>query len=151
MSSGYNRTMNFIKAIRACFDKYACIEGRASRMEYWCFILMVAIVYYLIFIMMAFGLSTETAACLALFWTVISFLPLVSVSVRRLHDTHHHSTVILQTFIPALLLLILSFVVRQKQMVLSVVSSVVAAILLLYYFYIMALPSAESNGSEELS
>ena len=36
--------MNFQEAIRICFSKYADFNGRATRPEYWWFVLFVVLV-----------------------------------------------------------------------------------------------------------
>ena len=38
--------MNFQQSIEACFNKYATFSGRASRSEYWFFILFTILVSF---------------------------------------------------------------------------------------------------------
>ena len=70
-------------AISSCFSKYATFSGRASRSEYWFFYL-----FYLIVLIMgniidaAAGTTFVNLLCLAAL-----FLPILAVSVRRMHDT----------------------------------------------------------------
>lgn len=35
--------MNLIEAVTSCFSKYATFTGRASRSEYWWFVLFIAL------------------------------------------------------------------------------------------------------------
>ncbi len=81
--------MDFTTAIKTCFSKYVVWEGRAARSEFWYFALfgMLAI-FAAVIIDAVLGSSSNgglgivyALTCLAL------FLPSMSVSVRRLHDT----------------------------------------------------------------
>ena len=69
----------FIGALK----KYADFTGRARRKEYWMFLLF----YFLFLIGFAvidFVLSTEIFLSL---FTFALFIPMISVTTRRLHDT----------------------------------------------------------------
>ncbi len=59
-----------------CFEKYATFQGRASRSEYWWFFLF----NFLIMIITDFIPFAGRLYCL------FSVIPLLAVSVRRLHD-----------------------------------------------------------------
>lgn len=75
--------MDFPTSIKTCFSKYATFEGRASRSEYWYFVLFQFIVSVAALLLdSAFNSSGIfwLLACLAL------ALPLLSAQVRRLHD-----------------------------------------------------------------
>ena len=61
----------FLDAISACFQEYATFSGRASRSEYW---------YFMLFSFILIGITGG----IGLF---VVFLPVIAVSVRRLHDT----------------------------------------------------------------
>ena len=70
--------MNFTDAVATCFKKYADFEGRASRTEFWWFVLftiVVSIVGGAIFRNWVMSLIN-----LAL------FVPSIAVGARRLHD-----------------------------------------------------------------
>lgn len=68
--------------------KYAVFSGRARRGEYWTF---VAVVYVVYVVLGGLGSSAKSPALLvaAFVVTVMSLLPAVAVTVRRLHDTDH--------------------------------------------------------------
>ena len=79
--------MSFSDAIRSCFSKYATFSGRASRPEYWWFVL---------FLFLG-GLAARTidgvlipaggpSAITGLF-QLATLLPLLAVGWRRMHDT----------------------------------------------------------------
>ena len=83
----------FTEAIKACFQKYAVFQGRASRSEYWYFALfnfLVGIAQALVFETIyvttvsetVFGLSAIADLGLAL----ALILPSLAVAIRRLHD-----------------------------------------------------------------
>lgn len=99
--------MGFGEAIKMCFGKYASFTGRAPRSEFWWFILFYAIVGFVLNIIdnatgLLIGLGTATfdvgdgqaiidnpqIGALSTLWVLIAFLPLLSVTVRRLHDTN---------------------------------------------------------------
>jgi len=78
---------SFTEAIKVCFQKYATFKGRASRSEYWWFNVFILLIS-------AFGGMLEGAmgrdgAALSGLISLATFLPSLSVSVRRLHDTDH--------------------------------------------------------------
>lgn len=97
--------MSFGQAVSTCFKKYATFKGRASRSEFWYFILFYVIVGTVLNIIDSlFGWSvTEvvntdtgnsvTAAYnpgwLSTIFYLATLLPMISVTVRRLHDTNH--------------------------------------------------------------
>ena len=71
--------MTFFDAVKVCFAKYADFDGRASRPEYWWFLLAVSL-----------GSAAADSIGLrvaGLFWAV-TILPLLAVGARRLHDTN---------------------------------------------------------------
>ena len=71
-----NEDVNFFNAIKICLtQKYAKFNGRASRSEYW---------YFTLFSFIVMVLSSGKDALLGLAWLVL-FIPMLAVSVRRLH------------------------------------------------------------------
>ncbi len=70
--------MTFQESIKTCFNKYADFNGRATRSEFWWFVLFLVLV--------SLGLSIISAILSALFSLAI-LLPSITVSTRRLHDT----------------------------------------------------------------
>ena len=71
--------MTFFEAVKAGFAKYADFDGRATRPEYWWFLLAVSL-----------GGAAASFIGLrvsGLFW-VVTILPLLAVGARRLHDTN---------------------------------------------------------------
>ena len=69
----------------SAFKKYAVFKGRASRSEYWFFVL----IHILVSTISAriFGLfDPSTAMFLYSIYSVITFIPFLALSVRRMHD-----------------------------------------------------------------
>lgn len=89
----------------AAFNRYFELEGRSTRREFWSFVLLQFIVYLVLIIALVMtvrGLSFSNeqemmSAVMAdnvgfmifvalVFWFIATFVPNVTVSVRRLHD-----------------------------------------------------------------
>lgn len=73
---GASRPMGFVEAIGAFFKNFADFSGRAGRSEFWWAILF----NFLVATVASFVPMLDPA------WTVISFLPAISLAARRLHD-----------------------------------------------------------------
>jgi len=75
----------FGEAIKVCFQKYATFKGRASRSEYWWFFLFCIILGFIGGALE--GIMGNDGAVLSGIASLATFLPSLSVTVRRLHDT----------------------------------------------------------------
>ncbi|MFD7608116.1 DUF805 domain-containing protein [Streptomyces mirabilis] len=76
-------SMSFADAARTCLTtKYATFAGRARRTEYWWFS-----VVYVIATMVIVGGSWAVEVPLLSVLLLVFIVPMLSVSVRRLHDT----------------------------------------------------------------
>jgi len=78
--------MDFLTAVRTCYDKYLTFRGRATKGEYWCWQL------YIVFAMLWLNLFDKLIFDLTIVpfqgsFYVFSLLPSLAVTVRRLHDT----------------------------------------------------------------
>ena len=71
--------MRFLNWYLGPLKKYADIHGRASRREYWLFILINSVVW---------GILGEISAQIGIVYIVATGLPMATVGVRRLHDTN---------------------------------------------------------------
>lgn len=117
--------MTFSESVKTVLhDKYATFTGRASRSEYWWFVLFnCIIVFALLFSGMiigaVFGFSVSSicgriAVCgltgfgigvligyvLMIIYGLATLVPSIAVSVRRLHDTGHSGWWYLLGFVP---------------------------------------------------
>jgi uncharacterized membrane protein YhaH (DUF805 family) len=72
----------------AVVRKYADFHGRASRSEYWMWILMNSIIISLLSVIDIFLLNLGMYGLSFVYFLVIA-LPTLAVLVRRLHDTGH--------------------------------------------------------------
>lgn len=70
--------MTFQESIKVCFAKYADFTGRATRSEYWWFILFIVLV--------SLGTSMVSNILSGLF-SLGTLLPSLAAATRRLHDT----------------------------------------------------------------
>jgi uncharacterized membrane protein YhaH (DUF805 family) len=80
ITTHHNRetAMTFQDAIQVCFTKYADFTGRATRSEYWWFVL---------FLFLG-NLATGAISPVVSFLFVIgTLLPTIAAATRRLHDT----------------------------------------------------------------
>jgi uncharacterized membrane protein YhaH (DUF805 family) len=77
---------NFWDAIKVCLTKYVDAKGRASRSEYW---------YFALF---TFLLDLATGG----FAAILTLLPSITVSVRRLHDIGKSGWALLWILLPVI-------------------------------------------------
>lgn len=75
--------MNFFDAVASVFLKFLTWEGRAPRSEYWYFQLFLCFFPTVLSLMV----DQKDAAFLASGGMMFIFLPILSVTIRRLHDT----------------------------------------------------------------
>ncbi len=83
--------MNFIDAVKICFNKYADFNGCASRPEFWWWVLFTFLV--------SAALRTVSFSLSGLF-SIATFLPSIAVGARRLHDTDRSGWLQLLGLIP---------------------------------------------------
>lgn len=69
--------MNFFDAVKTCFSKYADFTGRASRPEYW---------YFVLFGFIAQVILRFIYLPLAIVFGLAVLVPQLAVGARRLHD-----------------------------------------------------------------
>lgn len=89
--------MGIVDSFASCIRKYATFSGRAPRSEYWWFVLsayLVEFVFAVVFALIGAAIGDEVGALLgayvgAIISSLFLFLPMLSVLVRRLHDTGH--------------------------------------------------------------
>jgi len=103
--------MNFSDSIVTCFKKYGKISGRASRSEFWWFYLFSSIFSTLFSYQINYFFINQGKMILSsifLFLLISLFLPpLISATIRRLHDINKSGLWLLIILIPYLGFLIL--------------------------------------------
>ena len=98
--------MDFMTAVKTCFAKFADFSGRATRSEYWWFVLA----YFIL--AMVTGFIHEYLY----FLVVLVFLvPMISAGVRRLHDIGKSGWLLLLGLIPLVGLVLIYFMVQPTQ------------------------------------
>lgn len=83
--------MTFGDSISTCFSKYAEFDGRASRSEFWWWVLFTAL------ISLATNIISEALSAL---FSLGVLLPSLAVGARRLHDTDRSGWFLLLWVIP---------------------------------------------------
>ena len=84
--------MGFVTAIKTCFSKYVTFSGRARRPEYWWFVLFIVLGSVIAAIIdgAIFGVGTPEAPATQVvspIFSLATFLPMLAVGWRRMHDT----------------------------------------------------------------
>ena len=80
--------MNFQTSIKTCFSKFAVFSGRASRSEFWFFVLFGFLggIITVIIDVMILGYPYEENGPINLIFSVALIIPSIAVAARRLHD-----------------------------------------------------------------
>lgn len=93
---GFGEAINIVLA-----QNYCNFTGRASRSEYWWWVLFMAILGFVIgFILGLFGASGSTVQVIQGIVGLVFLLPGLGVAVRRLHDINKSGWWLFLTFIP---------------------------------------------------
>lgn len=91
--------------------RYATFSGRARRMEYWMFCLVVILLSLFLGLFLGFGqgagafgpsMSRADVDTVFLVYQLFLFLPSIAVTVRRLHDTNRSGWWWLLSFLPGI-------------------------------------------------
>ena len=103
--------MEFTQSVKSVFSKYATFSGRASRSEYWYFVLfniIASIALFLLGIAIGAAVGGSDGAMGGLIVGYILYviyglgvlIPSLAVTARRLHDTNNSGWLILIGLIP---------------------------------------------------
>ncbi|MBD5216201.1 MAG: DUF805 domain-containing protein [Bacteroidales bacterium] len=95
----FQRQVTFEQAVRSAIQQHYCdFNGRASRSEYWWYVLFTVILSVII---QAFGvISSDVSLYLGAIVNLALLLPGLSLCVRRLHDINKSGWFILLGLIP---------------------------------------------------
>ena len=85
--------MNFFDSIKSCFVRYTDFSGRSIRSEYWNYTVFIVVLntltdYLDSKIQGVSFLESDLIGTLSILLIIITFIPSLSVSVRRLHDVN---------------------------------------------------------------
>lgn len=97
--------LTFIDAVTTCMKKYAEFSGRASRSEYWWFVL---------FIIAGSALLSMWNDRVGFAFYLITLLPSISAATRRLHDRDRSGWFQLVVLIPVIGVFILIYFLVQE-------------------------------------
>lgn len=149
--------MTLFESVKTCYDKYATFSGHASRSEFW----WANTFYVAVFLLLRYGIRIfllSTSACMvAHFWTVICFLPLISVAVRRLHDTGRSGLWLLGFLVCYAVIMIVVIDVVMLWNELTFIESIeqsrflsisISIIAVAYYIYVMSQPAFPQDFNE---
>ena len=102
--------MTFGTAIRTVFSKYAEFSGRASRAEFWWFILFSGLVVNALGALTWGGADggNSVGSTLASIWGTAVLLPTLAVAVRRLRDSNSRWTQLFWILVPIAGLIVLA-------------------------------------------
>ena len=79
--------MGFTESLKTCFGKYAKFDGRASRSEFWYFVLFCFVYFFVAGFLLGFsGVSDAAFDGATLVLLIPIFIPSIAVSARRMHD-----------------------------------------------------------------
>ncbi|GEL08956.1 DUF805 domain-containing protein [Salisediminibacterium halotolerans] len=88
------------------FKNFANVQGRAHRKEYWSFFLInVLITVFLAGIETRYGIDN----ILTTVYGLLIFIPMISVSVRRIHDLGRSGWWVVLLFVPFLYLFLMAY------------------------------------------
>ena len=89
--------IDLFNAIKICFQKFFIFTNRASRSEYWWFIL-----FYIISATIPTFVPNENVVVFGYIMSFLLFIPSIAVTVRRLHDINKSGWFIFISLIPIL-------------------------------------------------
>lgn len=100
--------MTFQESIRTCFQKYVVFDGRATRSEYWWFVLFTFLAS------LALGFVSDLLSSL---FSLAVLLPSLAVGARRLHDIDKSAWWLLLWLVPIIgwIVLIVFAVMESKE------------------------------------
>jgi uncharacterized membrane protein YhaH (DUF805 family) len=78
--------MDFSQAIKSGFRNYATFSGRATRSEYWFWVLFTLLVGGAAAVLDSAIFASSDVSPLNSLFSILTFLPSLAVSIRRLHD-----------------------------------------------------------------
>jgi uncharacterized membrane protein YhaH (DUF805 family) len=99
--------MHFQDSVKTCLNKFVDFKGRASRSEFWWFVLFTVLVNFIL------GAISDKLQGIG---ALILLLPYLAVAVRRLHDIGKNWYWLLIGIIPIIGAIVLIYFYVQKSM-----------------------------------
>lgn len=109
--------MNFKSAVNTCLrDKYVDFSGRAGRSEFWYFVLFIFVVSLVLSVVdsLFFADVLSGIGPVSTIFSLITLIPSIAVTARRLHDVGRSGWWQLLMLIPVIGLLVILFWAVQK-------------------------------------
>lgn len=137
---------NYLK----CFKKYFQFSGRATRYEFWGFTLINVLVSLVLSMVDAL---MQTEGILGALFCLVTFIPSISVSVRRLHDVNKSAW---NLFFPYLFLIpiailgaIIDYSFGEIEQISKAKSILYIILPMMWYVYILYLTCKKSDGDNK--
>jgi len=92
--------MTFAESIKTCFSKYADFNGRASRSEFW---------WWVLFVFLVSAATSIVSTVVSGLFSLSVLLPNIAVAARRLHDSDRSGWLQLVALIPLIGLLLMIY------------------------------------------
>ena len=134
------------------FKKYSTFSGRSRRQEYWMFFLfnvIISIVLALLDQLLGLKLTSEginNTGVLGVIYSLATFVPGLSIAVRRLHDTNRSGWFLLMPIAPYILV-ILGLILRGFGSILIIIGGL--AVLGLAILLIVWLATEGTSGENQ--
>ena len=97
--------MTFQESIKVCFGKYADFSGRASRSEYW---------WFMLFLVLASLATSMISPIPSGLFSLGTLLPALAAATRRLHDTNRSGWWQLIAFVPVIGFIVIVIFLAQQ-------------------------------------
>ena len=128
----------FPEAIKSCLRQYARFSGRATRAEYWWWVLGYVAVSFLLIIIegIIVGFETDSSAGLSSLFALATLLPWLAVTARRLHDIGRTGWWQGLVSIPAFISVLISLIIGVGDFSKAIVVSFAVVSLIFFGFWI---------------
>jgi len=108
--------MNAMDYFAKCLDQYADFRGRASRSEFWWFTILNVLIHLAVSAVAAALFDEVMFVISNAVFALVLFIPQLSVSVRRLHDSGKSGWFMLfGLFPPAWIVLLIFYLLRSQR------------------------------------
>ena len=107
--------MGFTEAFQKGISNIGNFEGRASRPEFWWFVLGVWVAEFVLLFFISIIFRGGFGSFLTFIIWVVAFLAILSVAIRRLHDVGQSGWMAILWFIPCVFLIPLYFAIQPSQ------------------------------------
>ena len=125
---------NFLECITKKFFKFS---GRASRKEYWGFILVMIVVGLIFDLLQLILFNTVLGGIFGLLmslWGLFIIIPHFAVAIRRLHDTNKSGWYIVLPIAVIFLGSIISFMLGEKFILVGILLYIISLVYLIFLF-----------------